>query len=148
MNEFRFSPRPNRAHEIGWMAWGDDAFARARAENKPILLSISAVWCHWCHVMDETSYSDPTVIAGIAERFVPIRVDNDRRPDVNARYNMGGWPTTAFLAPDGTLLTGATYLPPDQMQRAIDEIARFAQPRCSRAGPITSRRRTRSCAKA
>ena len=125
MNEFRFSPRPNRAHEIGWMAWGDDAFARARAENKPILLSISAVWCHWCHVMDETSYSDPTVIAGIAERFVPIRVDNDRRPDVNARYNMGGWPTTAFLAPDGTLLTGATYLPPDQMQRAIDEIARF-----------------------
>ncbi|HEY1654951.1 MAG TPA: DUF255 domain-containing protein [Candidatus Tumulicola sp.] len=125
MNEFRFSPRTNRAHEIGWMGWGDDAFARARTENKPILLSISAVWCHWCHVMDETSYSDPAVIAAIAQRFVPIRVDNDRRPDVNARYNMGGWPTTAFLAPDGALLTGATYLPPDQMARALDEIARF-----------------------
>ncbi|HKU82149.1 MAG TPA: DUF255 domain-containing protein, partial [Candidatus Tumulicola sp.] len=124
-DEFRFSPRANRAAEIGWMAWGDAAFERARAEDRPILLSISAVWCHWCHVMDETSYSDPEVIAAIARAFVPIRVDNDRRPDVNARYNMGGWPTTAFLAPDGALLTGATYLPPPQMRRALEEIARF-----------------------
>lgn len=123
--DFRFSPRANRAGEIGWLPWGSEAFARASAEDKPILLSISAVWCHWCHVMDETSYSDPEVIASIAQRFVPIRVDNDRRPDVNARYNMGGWPTTAFLAPDGALLTGATYLPPPQMRRALEEIARF-----------------------
>ena len=78
------------------------AFERAKSEDKPILLSISAVWCHWCHVMDETSYSDQGVIEAINRNFVPIRVDNDRRPDVNARYNMGGWPTTAFLAPDGT----------------------------------------------
>ncbi len=125
MSEFRFSPRANRAAEIAWMPWGAEAFERARSQDKPILLSISAVWCHWCHVMDETSYSDPDVIAAINERFVPIRVDNDRRPDVNARYNMGGWPTTAFLAPDGTTLTGATYLPPDQMRRALDEIGRF-----------------------
>jgi uncharacterized protein len=123
--EFRFSPRANRAHEIAWMPWGDDAFTRAKAEDKPILLSISAVWCHWCHVMDETSYSDSGVIALINERFVPVRVDNDRRPDINARYNMGGWPTTAFLAPDGTTLSGATYLPPHQMRRALDEIAGF-----------------------
>src|SRR5579871_485959 len=125
MSEFRFSPRPNRAAEIGWMTWGAEAFERARSEDKPILLSISAVWCHWCHVMDETSYSDTGVIDAINRRFVPVRVDNDRRPDVNARYNMGGWPTTAFLAPDGTTLTGATYLPPQQMRRALDEIARF-----------------------
>ncbi|MBV9333445.1 MAG: thioredoxin domain-containing protein [Candidatus Eremiobacteraeota bacterium] len=125
MNDFRFSPRPNRAAEIGWMPWSSQAFERARSEDKPILLSISAVWCHWCHVMDETSYSDPGVIEAINKQFVPIRVDNDRRPDVNARYNMGGWPTTAFLAPDGTTLTGATYLPPQQMRRAVDEIARF-----------------------
>ncbi len=125
MNDFRFSPRPNRAAEIGWMPWGERAFERARSEDKPILLSISAVWCHWCHVMDETSYSDADVIEAINRQFVPIRVDNDRRPDVNARYNMGGWPTTAFLAPDGTTLTGATYLPPQQMRRALDEIARF-----------------------
>ncbi|HZY97785.1 MAG TPA: DUF255 domain-containing protein [Candidatus Cybelea sp.] len=125
MSEFHFSPRPNRAHEIAWMPWSADAFARARQEEKPILLSISAVWCHWCHVMDETSYSDPNVIETINQRFVPVRVDNDRRPDVNARYNMGGWPTTAFLAPDGTTLTGATYLPPQQMRGVLDEIARF-----------------------
>jgi len=125
MSEFHFSPRPNRAGEIDWMAWGSDAFERARAEDKPILLSISAVWCHWCHVMDETSYSDEGVIDAINRRFVPVRVDNDTRPDVNARYNMGGWPTTAFLAPDGTTLTGATYLPPQQMRRALDEVAEF-----------------------
>jgi uncharacterized protein len=125
MSDFRFSPRPNRAAEIAWMPWGSAAFERARSEDKPILLSISAVWCHWCHVMDETSYSDSGVIDSINRRYVPIRVDNDRRPDVNARYNMGGWPTTAFLAPDGTTLTGATYLPPRQFRRALDEVANF-----------------------
>ncbi len=125
MSEFRFSPRANRANEIGWSAWGPEAFERARAQDKPILLAISAVWCHWCHVMDETTYSDPDVIATINERYVPVRVDNDRRPDVNARYNMGGWPTTAFLAPDGTLLTGATYLPPETLARALDDVASF-----------------------
>ncbi|HEY1429937.1 MAG TPA: DUF255 domain-containing protein [Candidatus Tumulicola sp.] len=125
MSEFRFSPRPNRAGEIAWMPWEAASFERARTEDKPILLSISAVWCHWCHVMDETSYSDSTAIETINQRYVPIRVDNDRRPDVNARYNMGGWPTTAFLAPDGQLLTGATYLPPQQFNRALLEIADF-----------------------
>ncbi len=125
MTEFRFSPRPNRAHEIAWLPWGADAFARAAEEDKPILLAISAVWCHWCHVMDETTYSDGGVIEAINARFVPVRVDNDRRPDVNARYNMGGWPTTAFLSPDGTTLTGATYLPPQQMRGALEQIAQF-----------------------
>lgn len=120
-----FSPRPNRAHEIAWLPWSQQAFERARHEDKPVLLSISAVWCHWCHVMDETSYSDDAVIAAINERYVPVRVDNDRRPDVNARYNQGGWPTTAFLTPDGALLAGATYLPPDQMRQALDQIAAF-----------------------
>jgi uncharacterized protein YyaL (SSP411 family) len=123
--QFRFSPRPNRAAEIPWEPWGAAAFARAEREAKPILLAISAVWCHWCHVMDETTYSDSGVIASIAERFVPVRVDNDERPDINARYNMGGWPTTAFLASDGATLTGATYLPPQEMLRVLEEIARW-----------------------
>ncbi len=136
MNEFRFSPHPNRASEIAWMPWSAQAFERAKAEDKPILLAISAVWCHWCHVMDETSYSDAGVIETINRRFVPVRVDNDRRPDVNARYNMGGWPTTAFLAPDGTTLTGATYLPPQQFLRALEEIARFYE---ERKGEIAQR---------
>ncbi len=143
MSEFRFSPRSNRAAEIGWMPWGEDAFARAAAEDKPILLSISAVWCHWCHVMDETSYSDQDVIETIQRSYVPVRVDNDRRPDINARYNMGGWPTTAFLAPDGTTLTGATYLPPPQMRDALEHVARFYAERkdeiASRAAEMRAR---------
>ena len=119
---FHFSPRPNRAHEIDWRTWGPEAFQKAQQEDKPILLGISAVWCHWCHVMDETSYSDEGVIRLINERFVPVRVDNDQRPDVNARYNMGGWPTTAFLTPDGEAITGMTYVPPDQFRETLEQI--------------------------
>ena len=123
--DFRFSPRPNRAGEIKWRPWGEPAFAEARRLGRPVLLSLSAVWCHWCHVMDETSYSDPRVIAAVNEHFVPIRVDNDRHPDVNRRYNMGGWPTTAFLAPSGDVLTGATYLPPEQMLESLARVKAF-----------------------
>jgi uncharacterized protein YyaL (SSP411 family) len=121
--KFHFSPRPNRAHEIEWRPWGEEAFARARAEDKPILLALSAVWCHWCHVMDETSYSDPGVISYINKNYVPVRVDNDQRPDINARYNLGGWPTTAFLTPQGELMTGGTYIPPEAMLEHLPKIA-------------------------
>lgn len=120
---FHFSPRPNRAAEIAWRPWGAEAFAEAKAQDRPILLSISAVWCHWCHVMDETSYSDPQVIAGINERYVPVRVDNDERPDVNRRYNLGGWPTTAFLTPDGEIIHGGTYVPPETMRAYLTQVA-------------------------
>lgn len=113
MEEFRFSPRLNRAHEIRWREWSPEAFQEAERLDKPILLAISAVWCHWCHVMDETSYSDPRVIQLLNREYVPIRVDNDRRPELNQRYNMGGWPSTSFLTPQGDILTGATYLPAD-----------------------------------
>ncbi len=120
---FHFSPRANRADEIAWRAWGPEAFAEAKTQDRPILLSISAVWCHWCHVMDETSYSDAQVIAGVNERYIPIRVDNDERPDVNRRYNMGGWPTTAFLTPDGEIIHGGTYVPPEQMRSYVVQVA-------------------------
>ena len=123
--DFRFSPRPNRAAEIRWRPWGEPAFAEARRLGRPVLLSLSAVWCHWCHVMDETSYSDPRVIAAVNEHFVAVRVDNDRHPDVNRRYNMGGWPTTAFLAASGDVLTGGTYLPPDQMLESLARVKAF-----------------------
>jgi uncharacterized protein YyaL (SSP411 family) len=122
---FHFSPRPNRAHEIHWSEWNSDAFDRAGREDKPILLGISAVWCHWCHVMDETSYSDERVIELINERFVPVRVDNDLRPDINARYNMGGWPTTAFLSPAGEVMAGMTYIPPDQMRDVLEQVSTY-----------------------
>ena len=123
--DFRFSPRPNRAGEIEWRPWGEPAFDEARRLGRPVLLSLSAVWCHWCHVMDETSYSDPDVIAALNERYVPVRVDNDRHPDVNRRYNMGGWPTTAFLTPGGDIITGATYVPPEQLRQALDRVREF-----------------------
>src|SRR3989440_2271297 len=122
---FHFSRRPNRAHEINWQPWSPEAFERASGEDKPILLSISAVWCHWCHVMDETTYSEGGVIDLINREYVPVRVDNDVRPDINQRYNMGGWPTTAFLTASGDVLTGATYLPPDQMAGALVRIADY-----------------------
>ena len=124
-SDFRFSPRPNRAHEIAWRAWGDEAFDEARRSGKPVLLAISAVWCHWCHVMDETTYSDPRVMTAVAEGYVAVRVDNDRRPDVNRRYNMGGWPTVAFLTPAGEVLTGATYLPPDQLLTVLQRVREY-----------------------
>ncbi len=125
MSEFRFSPRANRAGEIKWRSWGDAAFGEAREQNKPVLLAISAVWCHWCHVMDETSYSTADIIDVINDKYVPIRVDNDERPDVNRRYNMGGWPSTVFLTPEGEIIHGGTYVPPDQMWQtlhAVDEV--------------------------
>lgn len=121
MSEFLFSPNPNQAHLINWQPWGPAAFAKAQEEDKPVLLSISAVWCYWCHVMDETSYSDPDVQDLLNENFIPVRADNDHRPDINSRYNVGGWPTTAFLTGHGGLIGGATYLPPDQLIAMISE---------------------------
>ena len=123
--EFHFSPRPNRAAEVGWRPWSEAAFEEARRTDRPILLSISAVWCHWCHVMDETTYSNQGVIDLIKNDYVPVRVDNDVRPDINQRYNMGGWPTTAFLTPSGDILTGGTYMPPEQMASALGQIAAY-----------------------
>ena len=120
--EFRFSPRANRADQIRWRPWSEDAFAEAEAADRPVMLSISAVWCHWCHVMDETTFSDERVIERLNDAFIPVRVDNDRRPDINRRYNMGGWPTVAFLTPEAEVLTGATYVPPDQFLGVLDHI--------------------------
>ncbi|MEW6727112.1 MAG: DUF255 domain-containing protein [Bacillota bacterium] len=121
--KFHFSPRPNRAHEIKWREWGDKAFAEAMADRKLILLSISGVWCHWCHVMDEKTYSDSEVIRLLNEKYIPVRVDTDQRPDVNVRYNMGGWPTTAILTPEGRLVTGGTYMPPEQLKSLLERAA-------------------------
>ena len=114
-DELRFSPRPNRAHQIPWRAWSREALQEAQRSQRPVLLALSAVWCHWCHVMDETTYSDPAVIAFIQKNFIAVRVDADRRPDIDALYNQGGWPSTVILTPEGEVMAGATYLPPDEM---------------------------------
>ncbi|MFQ5837368.1 MAG: thioredoxin domain-containing protein [Thermoplasmata archaeon] len=111
--------------DIRWREWGEEAFKEARETGKPVLLDLSAVWCHWCHVMDETSYSDDEIIQLINEDFVPIRVDIDKRPDIRERYNFGGYPTTAFLDADGGVVAGGTYIPPDQMKRTLMQVKSY-----------------------
>ncbi len=115
------------AHQpIDWHEWGEPAFSRAQAEDKPILLDIGAVWCHWCHVIDRESYENAEIARIINEHFVAVKVDRDERPDVDSRYQaaisalsgQGGWPLTGFLLPDGKPFFGGTYFPPeDQMGR-------------------------------
>ncbi|HUP19231.1 MAG TPA: DUF255 domain-containing protein [Gemmatimonadota bacterium] len=132
------------ASAVHWLEWGPEAFARARDEDKPVLLRISAVWCHWCHVMDETTDSDPEVARRMNEWFVPVRVDNDERPDVNDRYNLGGWPTTAFLTPDGELITGGTYFPAPQFREVLARIHEgWTEHRDQVAGEVEAIRRRR-----
>lgn len=136
------SPSPFLRHgaeqPVEWLPWGEEAFRRARDENRPILLDIGAVWCHWCHVMDRESYEDPGTASLINEHFVPVKVDRDERPDVDARYQraiqmlagQGGWPLTAFLTPDGAAFYGGTYFPPEDrygrpsFRRVLTELAR------------------------
>ncbi|MDQ1404955.1 MAG: uncharacterized protein QOG55_584 [Acidobacteriaceae bacterium] len=115
------------AHQpIDWYEWGDAAFERAKADDKPMLLDIGAVWCHWCHVIDRESYENPTIAKIISDNFIAVKVDRDERPDVDSRYQsaissisgQGGWPLTGFLLPDGRPFFGGTYFPPeDQMGR-------------------------------
>ncbi|UCG77516.1 MAG: thioredoxin domain-containing protein [Nitrospirota bacterium] len=113
--ELRFSPNPNSAHLVDWRPWDQAALEEAKRKDRLILLSISAVWCHWCHVMDESTYSKKEIIDIINENFIPVRVDADMRPDVDNMYNQGGWPSTVFLTPDGEIVHGGTYIPPDDM---------------------------------
>jgi len=107
---------------IRWYQWGEQAFAEAQCQNRPILLDIGAVWCHWCHVMDRESYDDPEVAALVNQNFIAIKVDRDERPDIDSRYQaaiaamtgQGGWPLTAFLTSDGKPFFGGTYFPPKE----------------------------------
>ncbi len=104
---------------VYWHEWGVEAFERAAKEDKPILLDIGAVWCHWCHVMDRESYEDASLAKVINEHFIAVKVDRDERPDVDSRYQaavsamsgQGGWPLTAILTPEGKPYFGGTYFP-------------------------------------
>ena len=113
--------RSARHQPIQWHEWGAEAFAKAVEEDKPVLLDIGAVWCHWCHVMDRESYENEETARIINDLFVAVKVDRDERPDVDSRYQaavstisgQGGWPLTAFLTPQGKPYFGGTYFPPD-----------------------------------
>ncbi len=109
------------SNPVNWFSWGDEAFAKAKNDNKPIFLSIGYSTCHWCHVMRRESFEDPKVAAFINKNFIPIKVDREERPEVDAYYmgavqamtGGGGWPLSAFLTPDLKAFYGGTYFPPE-----------------------------------
>jgi uncharacterized protein len=105
---------------IRWAEWGDEVFARGRASGKPILLSLTARWCHACHRMDDETWDDPAVAAAVERATIPVRVDADARPDLYGRYHLGGLPSTALLAPDGRFVRGGTFLSPTQLFAFLD----------------------------
>ena len=114
--------RSARHQPVKWHEWGAEAFEKAKRENKPVLLDIGAVWCHWCHVMDRESYENQETAAVMNDHFIAVKVDRDERPDVDTRYQsavatisgQGGWPLTAFLTPEGKPYFGGTYFPPEE----------------------------------
>ncbi len=109
---FRFSPNPNSAHRIHWIDWSPAAFDRARDEKKPVMLYLGAFWCGVCQRMDETTFSATEVIALLNAYFVPVRVEDAQRPDIDVRYNRNGWPTIVFLSAEGDYLAGVNHLSP------------------------------------
>jgi uncharacterized protein YyaL (SSP411 family) len=124
----RFSPRTNRAHLIKWREWGDEAFQEARQQDKPVLLLLVAFWCGYCQRLDETSLSNDEVMALLNAFFIPIRVEESQRPDVDLRYNQDGWPTMALLTPTGDHLLSVNYMAPEPfialLVRVIDAYQR------------------------
>ena len=141
--------RQHRDNPVDWYPWGDEAFARARADDRPLLLSVGYSACHWCHVMAHECFEDDEVAAVMNELFVCVKVDREERPDVDALYmeavqaihGRGGWPMTVFLAPDGQAFYGGTYFPKDpflQLMRAVDEAWRTKRDELlGQAGEIT-----------
>ncbi len=111
--------------EVKWREWNEDVFKEAEKEAKLVLLDLFATWDHWCQIMDETTYSDPDIIDDINSKFVPVRVNIDQRPDIAERYNFGGFPTTAFLTPEGEVVTGGTYIKPEKLKPMLEKVLEF-----------------------
>ena len=108
---------------IKWEKWSDDVFSRAKKENKFVLLDLEAIWCHWCHVMDQITYRDPDVIALIGKRYIAVKVDQDSRPDISNRYEDYGWPATVvFNADGGEIVKRQGYIPPKPMARMLQAV--------------------------
>jgi uncharacterized protein YyaL (SSP411 family) len=114
---------PATSPSIAWRAWSDGQFAQAKKEHKFVLLDLEAVWCHWCHVMDDTTYSDPTVQKLIGDKFIAVRVDQDSRPDISNRYEDYGWPATVVFDGDGhEIVKRRGYFPPKAMAAMLQAI--------------------------
>ena len=136
---------------VDWYPWGEEALARARAEDRPILLSIGYSACHWCHVMERESFENPDIAALMNELFVNIKVDREERPDlddiymqaVQAMTGHGGWPMTVFLTPDGVPFYGGTYFPPEDRGQHAGLPARADRRRRGVPGAARRRRQER-----
>jgi uncharacterized protein YyaL (SSP411 family) len=112
-----------RAEAIAWRPWSDEVFAQARREHKFVILDLEAVWCHWCHVMDATTYQDPRVAALLGSRYLAVKVDQDSRPDLASRYEDYGWPATIIYGPDGTeIVKKQGYVEPAGMARLLQAV--------------------------
>jgi uncharacterized protein YyaL (SSP411 family) len=108
---------------IDWQPWSEEVFARAREENRFVLLDLGAVWCHWCHVMEEVTYRDPEVIRLLRSRYIAVRVDQDARPDLSNRYEDYGWPATIVFNADGSeIVKRQGYIPPRPMASMLQAI--------------------------
>src|SRR5580658_9697248 len=117
------APTSKKPTSIEWQPWSDAIFDQAKRENKFVLLDLEAVWCHWCHVMDETTYKTPEVIALIQSKYIPVRVDQDSRPDLSNRYEDYGWPATVVFSPTGSeIVKRQGYLEPRQMTSMLKAI--------------------------
>src|SRR5262252_5593967 len=115
----RFSPNQNLAHLIRWFESEDDAFATAQAQDRPVAVFLGAFWCRYCQRMDEEAFSDRENMALLNAYFLALRAENAKRPDIDARYNLNGWPTIAFLSPNGKLLAAANYLPTAEFKELL-----------------------------
>ncbi len=128
---------PSPPDSISWQPWSEDVFARAKKENKFVLLDLEAVWCHWCHVQDEVTYHDAKVIDLIDSKYIAVKVDQDSRPDISNRYEDYGWPATiVFNADRGEIVKRSGYLPPKQMASMLQAIIDDPTPGPS-VGPAT-----------
>ncbi|MGI9387709.1 MAG: thioredoxin domain-containing protein, partial [Methyloligellaceae bacterium] len=123
--------RQHAYNPVDWYPWGEEAFKKAKQENKPIFLSVGYSTCHWCHVMERESYSDADIARVINTNFVPVKVDRERRPDVDETYMLatqlisrsGGWPNNVFMTPERKPFYGGTYFPPDAFRSLLIQVA-------------------------
>jgi uncharacterized protein YyaL (SSP411 family) len=122
--------------KVEWREWGPEAFGRAEGAGKPVLLSLWAPWSEDCREMDRTTYSEPRIAANVNDGFVPVRVTVDRHPRVRDRYNMGGFPSTVFTTPEGTVITGATFLGVDGFREILDAVRRTWDGKGADAGSV------------
>ena len=119
-------PQPATLH---WQPWSDAAFAQAKQQHKFVLLDLEAVWCHWCHVMDDITYKDPVVIRLLNEKYILVKVDQDSRPDISNRYQDYGWPATVVFAADGSeIVKRQGYIPPRPMSSMLQAIIKDPSP--------------------